>query len=112
MVTPNIDFANKKDIISLMYALDNYQSRINILTDESTETEIALVDDSVKSVIDNLIDIELSFKRNKLEKQIYGDKFMDLIAEPNLKSLVSDVSPEYLDYAHHEVKKRILGRKR
>lgn len=105
-------FPNKKDIISLMYALDNYQSRINILTDESTETEFALVEDSIKSVIDNLIDIELSFKRNKLEKQIYGDKFMDLIAEPNLKSLVSDVSPEYLDYAHHEVKKRILGRKR
>ena len=37
---------------------------------------------------------------------------MSLIANPDLKSLVSDVSPEYLDYAFHEVKKRILGRKR
>ena len=105
-------FPNKKDIISLMYALDNYQSRINVLTEESTETEFALVEDSIKSVIDNLIDIELSFNKNKLERKIYGDKFMNLIANPDLKSLVSDVSPEYLDYAFHEVKKRILGRKR
>ena len=105
-------FPNKRDIISLMYALENYQNRINILTDDSSELEIAMVDDCVKSVIDNLIDIELSFNKNKLERKIYADKFMGLIANPDLKSLVSDVSPEYLDYAHHEVKKRILGRKR
>lgn len=105
-------FPNKRDIISLMYALENYQNRINILTDDSSELEIAMVDDCVKSVIDNLIDIELSFNKNKLERKIYADKFMGLIANPDLKSFVSDVSPEYLDYAYHEVKKRILGRKR
>ena len=105
-------FPNKRDIISLMYALENYQNWIKILTDDSSELEIAMVDDSVKSVIDNLIDIELSFNKSKKERKIYGDKFMNLIANPDLKSLVSDVSPEYLDYAFHEVKKRILGRKR
>ena len=105
-------FPNKKDIISLMYALDNYQNRINLLTNESSDVEISMVDDAVKSTIDSLIDIELSFNKDKLERKRYVDKFMDLIADENLDSLVSDVSPEYYDYAYHEVKRRVLGRKR
>ena len=63
-------FPNKRDIISLLYALENYQNRINILTDDSSELEIAMVDDSVKSVIDNLIDIELSFNVGGLNLNI------------------------------------------
>lgn len=105
-------FPNKRDIISLMYSLEVYQNGINSLTDDSSEIEIARVDDAVKSTIDNMIDIELSFDKSNKDRKIYGEKFMDLIANPDIKSLVGDVSPEYLDYAYHEVKKRILGRKR
>lgn len=105
-------FPNKRDIISLMYGLDGYQKFVTQLTDESSETEILRVDDAVKSVIDNLIDIELSFEHDKKTKKLYGEKFMDLIVNPDLRGLIEDVSPEYVDYAFHEVKKRILRRRR
>lgn len=104
-------FPNERDICSLMYSLDYYQDGILLLDEDAPGVEINRIGDSIKSTIDSLIDIELSFNRDKRERKIYGDKFMDLISEDNLSALIGYVCPEYLDYAYHEVKKRLLRRK-
>lgn len=104
-------FPNKKDILSLMYALDFYHDKVECINDKSSDKEIDRISDSVRSVIDNLIDIELSFRRSTKERQRYRDKFMDLITDQNIDSVVGDVYEDYVDYAYHEVNKRVLRRK-
>ena len=104
-------FPNERDICSLMYSLDFYHDGILLLDDDAKDVEIDRICNSIKSIIDSLIDIELSFKRDRKERKIYSDKFMDLISDDDLSSLVGYVCPEYLDYAYHEVKKRLLRRK-
>lgn len=105
-------FPNERDICSLLYSLDYYQDCILLLDDDVPNVEIDRIGNSVKSTIDSLIDIELSFNKDRRERKIYSDKFMDLISDSNLSSLVGYVCPEYLDYAYHEVKKRLLRRSR
>ena len=104
-------FPNKKDILSLMYALDFYHDKIQGLDDKSSDKEIERISDVVRSVIDNLIDIELSFRKSAKERKMYRDKFMDLITDSNIDSVVGDVYDDYVDYAYHEVNKRVLRRK-
>ena len=103
-------FPNKKNICSLMYSLDYYHDGISKIDDNTSDRIISLIGDSVKSTIDSLIDIELSFDKSRHERKLYGDKFMDLISNMDLQMLVGDVCPDYLDYANHEIKKRILRR--
>lgn len=104
-------FPNERDICSLMYSLDFYQDGILLLDEDSNDVEVDRIGNSVKSTIDSLIDIELSFNRDRKERKIYSDKFMDLISDDDLSALIGYVCPEYLDYAYHEVKKRLLRRK-
>lgn len=105
-------FPNKRDICSLMYGLDFYHNGIGIIDDNSTDIELERIRGAIRSVIDSLIDIEMSFKRSKRDRKIYGDKFMDLIVNPDICGIVGDVYSEYVDYAYCEVKKRVLGRNR
>ena len=104
-------FPNKRDIYSLMYALDFYHGKMLVIDDDSSLYDVERIRDSVRSVIDSLIDIELSFNNCMRMRKMYGDKFMDLIADPDIDCLVGDVYPEYMDYAYIEVKKRILRRR-
>lgn len=103
-------FPRKIDICSLMYSLDFYHDGISKIDDDTSDRVISMIGDSVKSTIDSLIDVELSFNKSRYERKLYGEKFMDLISDIDLKMLVSDVCPDYLDYANHEIKKRILRR--
>lgn len=103
-------FPNKKNICSLMYSFDFYHDGISKIDDNTSDRVISMIEGSVKSTIDSLIDIELSFDKSRYERKLYGEKFMDLISNIDLKMLVSDVCPDYLDYANHEIKKRILRR--
>lgn len=105
-------FPNEREICSLLYSLDYYHEGILLLDEDSKDVEIKRVGDSVKSTIDSLIDIELSFDRDRKDRKEYSDKFMSLISNDNLSALVGYVCPEYLDYAYHEVKKRLLRRNR
>lgn len=104
-------FPNKRDICSLMYSLDFYHDKVSMSTEDDGIIEIERVSDSVRSVIDSLIDIELSFNRSIREKKRYSDKFMDLISGTDINCVVGDIYPDYVDYAHNEVKRRILRRK-
>lgn len=103
-------FPRKIDICSLMYSLDYYHDAISKIDDNTSDSVISMIGDSVKSTIDSLIDIELSFNKSRYERKLYREKFMDLISNIDSKMLVSDVCPDYLDYANHEIKKRILRR--
>ena len=105
-------FPNERDICSLLYSLDYYQDGILLLDKDAKGVEIDRIGDAVKSTIDGLIDIGLSFNKDRRERKVYSDKFMSLISDDNLSSLVGYVCPEYLDYAYHEVNKRLLRRSR
>jgi len=103
-------FPNKKDIYSLMYALDFYHDKITTMRDDSSDDDMERISDSVRSVIDSLIDIELSFNKGSNDRKRYGEKFMDLISGTDIDCIVGDVYSDYIVYAHNEVKKRILRR--
>lgn len=103
-------FPKKIDIVSLMYSLDFYHNSIMNIDDRTDDYDIKRVSESVKNVIDSLINIEISMRRNIKDKRIYGDKFMDLISNNDLESILLDVCPEYKDYAYHEIKKKLFRR--
>ena len=105
-------FPDKRNICSLMYGLDFYHDKMKILDDDSSDILLDRIRDSVRSVVDCLIDIELSFKKGKNDRKIYGEKFMDLIVNPDVSAILGDIYPEYVDYSFCEIKKRMLGRKR
>lgn len=102
-------FPNKRDICSLMYALDFYHDNIDKRT---SKEEINKIRNSIKGVIDSLIDIELSFDNDFNKKKLYVDKFMDLIMDCNVDMILKDIYPEYADYAFYEINKRVLRRSR
>lgn len=117
---PNADkfinlFPNKKDIISLMYSLNFYFEKIDEFVDgkvleEDYDDEIKRVGQSILNVIDSLIDIQLSFKKDDYENKIYAERFMDLISDDDLYSYLTDFNDKYLGYANREINKRILRR--
>jgi len=106
-------FPNKRDIISLMYALNYYSE----MAPDSVEGKVMFdADDvrkkvahSVTGVIDNLIDIQLSFKKSIRENKLYAEKFMDLLSD-DLFEYLSECNADYLDYANAQINKRILRR--
>lgn len=103
-------FPNKKDILSLLYSLNFYHDKIQVINDDTSKDDIFRINDSVRSVIDSLIDIELSFNKNNKSNKVYSDKFMDLIVDKDIDFIVGDVYPDYVDYAYSQVKKRLLRR--
>lgn len=104
-------FPNKKDILSLMYGLDFYHEKIKEIDDDTSDFELDRIANSVKDVIDSLIDIELSFKRDNKKRIDYSNKFMDLITDKRIDFIVGDVYPYYEEYAYDKIKERVLGRR-
>lgn len=104
-------FPNKRDILSLMYGLDFYHEKIKEIDDDTDDVMLDRIENSVRGVIDSLIDIELSFYKSNVDRIIYADKFMDLISDKNIDCVVGDVFPDYRDYAYHAIKRRILRRR-
>lgn len=104
-------FPNKKDIYSLMYSLDYYRDTMDNL-EKCNEGDMVKLIQAIKDTIDTLIDIELSFKKGMRVGKTYGDKFMDEISSYDLSGFVGDVYSDYKDYAFHEIKRRVLGRKK
>lgn len=104
-------FPNKKDILSLMYGLDFYHENIKGIDDDTSDADLDRIANSIKDVIDSLIDIELSFNKSSKDRKLYSDKFMDLISDGNIDCVVGDVYPEYGDYAYYQLKKRLLRRR-
>lgn len=105
-------FPNKRDICSLMYSLDFYHNKINMINEDTGDMEISRIDRAVKDTIDSLIDIELSFNKSVVEEKRYADKFMSLITDDDIDMMVSDVCCDYKGYAYNEIKKRVLRRVR
>lgn len=116
---PNYDkfikcFSNKRDIISLMYALESYYRKCEIFETEVNcinKDLINEIESSITGTIDSLIDIQVSRKLSLRENKMYAEKFMDLIGEDNLNAYLSDIWEDYYDYANEQVNKRILRRK-
>lgn len=108
-------FPNKRDIISLMYALEYYANfapeyALGEISFNSDKVGIK-VGHSIKDVIDNLIDIQLSFKRSKRENKLYSEKFMDLLSD-DLFDFLDLYDVDYLNYANKQLNKRVLRRSR
>jgi len=109
-------FPEKKHILSLMYALTYYASKLEGLrSDDSKKIDdhiLVRVDHSIKDVINSLIDIQLSMKMSKKENMIYGEKFMDLIGSEVMDDCLGIFSEDYMDYANEQINKRVLRRLR
>lgn len=107
-------FPDKKNILSLMYALNYYSTKLN----EFNDGKISLMDDSVKvrvdrsikDVIDSLIDIQVSLKMGKVQNREYSDKFMELINSDIMDDCLGLFSSDYMDYANEQINKRVLRR--
>lgn len=116
---PNYDkfiglFPNKRDIISLMYSLDYYSKKTELVVGDTSkfDDEILMerIEHSINDVIDTLIDIQLSMKMGKKENRLYSEKFMDLIGEVKLREYLEEFNLNYLDYANEQINKRVLRR--
>ena len=107
-------FPDKKHILSIMYALTYYSSKI----EEMDEGKIDMIDDntrgrvdhSIKDVLDSLIDIQLSMKMGKSANREYSDKFMELITSDVMDDCLGMFSGDYMDYANEQINKRVLRR--
>lgn len=107
-------FPNKRSIISLMYSLEAYFRNCEILLTEDTIIDKQLIETlerSIMSVIDSLIDIQISRRLGFKENKHYANMFMDLIGEENINMRLSDIWEDYYDYANEQINKRILRRK-
>ena len=107
-------FPNKKHILSIMYALTYYSTKIEEM-DENNSTMFddnirGRVDHSIKDVIDSLIDIQLSMKMGKRANREYSDKFMELITSDIMDDCLGIFSGDYMDYANEQINKRVLRR--
>lgn len=107
-------FPEKKHILSLMYALTYYSSKLdNVLEDDSKKLDDVIkvrVEHSIKDVIDSLIDIQLSLNMSKRDNKLYGEKFMDLISSEVIDDCLGIFSEDYMDYANGQINKRVLRR--
>lgn len=106
-------FPNKKDILSLMYALSFYADNFDCIDEYKGKTKDLLVTrllHSVTDVMDSLINIQLSMNCDENDNNEYADKFLSLIEGKNLVCCLKDIRKDYLDYANDQVKTRILRR--
>lgn len=107
-------FPDKKDIVSLMYALSFYYDKngiyISDLSMKLSDIERVGIKHSVCDVIDSLISIQLSMKMGKKEDTLYAEKFMDLLANDDIQDSVVAYCDDCLDYANEQINKRILRR--
>ena len=104
-------FPKQKDIYSLMYALSVYQDKMNDYL-YSLDNNDALVDYKgivlcIKSIINHLITIQLSFEKSDKENIMYAEKFMDLINNEYLKFIFSTIYPDYINYANKVINRKI-----
>ena len=109
-------FPNRKDIYGLLYSLDAYNKIMldyitSTYTDEDILIDIQEFAESVKYTIINLINIELSFEKDKEKLKAYRDKFMDLISSKWVYSNITEIYPNYLDMVNKEINKRIKRRR-
>ena len=104
-------FPNKNDIIILMYALNFYHHNYNI-EESSPEYQYAIpiLKDSIKEVIDCLINIEASFNKDINASLLYKEKFMSLITDEFVDLNLSEYFSDYQNYAYSEIKKKLLRR--
>lgn len=107
-------FPQKRDIISLMYSL-NYYSNKNIeytcgIVKEFSDMDRLKIENSIKDVIDTLIDIQISMKMGMYEDRIYAQKFMDLLNCEVMDTYVGEYFEDFVDYASERINKRILRR--
>jgi len=107
-------FPQKKHILSLMYALNYYATKLDEVMDKKIEflddNTKGRVEHSIRDVIDSLIDIQLSMKMSKKDNVIYGDKFMELITSDIMDDCLGIFSGDYMDYANEQINKRVLRR--
>ena len=97
-----------------MYSL-NYYSNKNIeytcgVVSEFSDMDRLKVENSIKDVIDTLIDIQLSMKMSLYNNKRYAQKFMDLLNCEVMDTYVGEYFEDYVDYANMQVNKRILRR--
>ena len=109
-------FPNKKDIYNLMFSLVEYgeeEGKFWLHVDNGMEGRypgINLLRGNIRNTIDNLIKIELSFKKDNAALKEYGNKFMDIIGSGRICDELTELYPNYYDYAEKRIKERILKR--
>ena len=91
-----------------MYALEFYHDKYK--NEDYDKWEIVNMKKTIMSIIDGLIDIELSFDKTEYERKLYGDKFMSLISDIDVNNEISAFYKDYKIYAYDNIKKRILRR--
>lgn len=108
-------FPNKRDIISLMYGINYYSEMASDLVLGNVTGDVKdvrrKVAHSVVGVIDNLIDIQLSFNMSRRKNKLYADKFMDILSSDIYEHL-SECKKNYLSYANKQINERVLRRSR
>ena len=94
-----------------MYALNFYHHNYNI-EENSPEYQYAIpiLKDSIKEVIDCLINIEVSFNKDINASLLYKEKFMSLITDEFVDLNLSEYFSDYQNYAYSEIKKKLLRR--
>lgn len=100
-------FPNRKDILSLMYALNFYHQNYDTCYDDPNYLAVcSKLKEAIIQIIDSLIDIETSL--NTISGILYQEKFMDLITSEFVDLNLSEHFPEYKNYAHEQIKRKIL----
>ncbi|MGN1358173.1 MAG: hypothetical protein ACI4WU_02265 [Bacilli bacterium] len=101
-------FPNKKDILSLMYALDFYHNNCNIgMNSEKYPLVVNKLGIAIREVIDSLINIEVGIDRDEYSRRLYQEKFMDLITSELVHLNLVNYFDNYKDYANDQLKRKI-----
>ena len=106
-------FPNTKDAYSLLYSLNSYNEiEMDYLEAYYNEDDDIIIDidkaqESIRDTIDNLINIELSFGKNKNELNIYGDKFLDYLGSNFIGDVLRQLYPDYFKYAEKRINRKV-----
>lgn len=101
-------FPNKKDILSLMYALNFYHHNYDICEDsEEYPLVVNKLGVAIREVIDSLINIEIGIDKDEYSRRLYQEKFMDLITSEFVHLNLVDFFYNYRDYANEQLKRKI-----
>ena len=94
-----------------MYAINVYHDEaidyISSLNNDGIHNALLIIQEAIRSVIDNLITIELSIEKNNCNLIAYGDKFMDLISSNDIKEIMYWLYPKYGNYANRQINTKI-----
>ena len=104
-------FPCEKDILTLMYALSFYYFYQDIEYENPNYDVVSKkLGEAIKTVINALISIESSIFRDETARDLYSEKFMDLITSEFLELHIIDYFSDYKDYTYEQLKTRILRR--